>query len=66
MKDERSERESPQSSEDAFVRHLENASKVVSSWPAWKQAIVQSVFVGSRSPADSVPPVPIPADVEGT
>ena len=68
MKDERSEREAPQSSEEALVRHLENASKIVSTWPAWKQALVERIFVGSKShfdTAESVPPAPIQADFEG-
>ncbi len=33
--------ESPQATkDDAFVKHLERASSVVRTWPAWKQEIL--------------------------
>jgi len=27
-------------SKDHFVRHLENASRIVNGWPAWKQSVL--------------------------
>ena len=39
------------SNTDAFVKHLEHASSVVQTWPAWKQQILG----GTPTPT---PPVP--------
>jgi len=27
-------------SQDRFVRHLENASRIVDGWPSWKQSVL--------------------------
>jgi len=40
----------PQASQsDAFVKHLEHASAVVQSWPAWKQQLLGGTAVTQAS-----------------
>ena len=42
---------------DPFIRSLERASKLVASWPLWKQ----NILVNSASPTVRVPRKPINA-----
>jgi hypothetical protein len=46
------------SPQDAFVKHLEQASATVQTWPAWKQKVLGGVAPGlnptaSRSPTSA-------------
>lgn len=34
------DRENNESSKAAFMEHLERSSKIVSSWPRWKQSLL--------------------------
>jgi hypothetical protein len=34
---------------EAFVKHLEEASRIVSTWPAWKQSLLDGPLTGPPS-----------------